>query len=176
MMVYFHYRAVCLEQMLLRYFKNVKEEYSIPADIEAYLIHDDAYLYNVLKKSKNGWAKRIVMNDIPKKILETFGTEHLNQMHELEKLFKHENIDYIKCSSTGRLSKYYSANSPQNSYPMKVLRESALTKDHKIIKNIQDSTDLFQKFSENHAVNRIHCDFEELTPMQQKKIQEILQT
>ena len=51
MMVYFHYRAVCLEQMLLRYFKNVKEEYSIPADIEAYLIHDDAYLYNVLKKS-----------------------------------------------------------------------------------------------------------------------------
>ena len=176
MMVYFHYRAVCLEQMLLRYFKNVKEEYSIPADIESYLIHDDAYLYNVLKKSKNTWAKRIVMNDIPKKILETFGTDHLNQMHDLESFFKNENIDYIKCSSTGRLSKYYSANSPQNSYPMKVLRESALAKDHKTIKNIQDSTDLFQKFSENHAVNRIHCDFEELTSAQQKKIQEILRT
>ncbi len=176
MMVYFHYRAVCLEQMLLRYFKNVKEEYSIPADIEAYLIHDDAYLYNVLKKSKNTWAKRIVMNDIPKKILETFGKEHLSQMHDLEHFFKNENIDYIKCSSTGRLSKYYSANSPQNSYPMKVVRESALTKNHITIKNIQDSTDLFQKFSENHAVNRIHCDFEELSSAQQNKIREILRT
>jgi hypothetical protein len=176
MMVYFHYRAVCLEQMLLRYFESAKSEYSIPADIEAYQEHDDAYLYRVLKKSSNIWAKRIVKNSIPKKILETFGAGHLPQMHQLETFLKSENIDYIKCSSKGRLSKYYSATSPQTHYPMKVIRESSLLSvNHTSMKNIQEATDLFQKYSESHAVNRIHCDFEELTPIVQKKIQEIIQ-
>jgi HD superfamily phosphohydrolase len=175
MMVYFHYRAVCLEQMLLRYFESAKTEYSIPADIEAYLEHDDPFLYKVLKKSNNEWAKKIVMNSIPKKILETFGTAHLKQMHGLEDYLKSEAIDYIKCSSTGRLSKYYSEGSPQQSYPMKVMRELPLSKGPASIKNIQDATDLFQKYSENHAVNRIHCDFETLSPSQQKRVLEIIQ-
>ena len=176
MMVYFHYRAVCLEQMLLRYFESAKLEYSIPADIEAYQEHDDPYLYKVLKRSQNIWAKRIVKNSIPKKILETFGAAHLPQMHELERFLKSENIDYIKCSSKGRLSKYYSANSPQTHYPMKVMRESSLLSvNHTSVKNIQEATNLFQKYSESHAVNRIHCDFDELDLAAQKKIQEIIQ-
>ncbi len=176
MMVYFHYRAVCLEQMLLRYFQSAKNEYAIPADIEAYLDHDDPYLYKVLKNSKNEWAQRVVRNDIPKKILETFGGVHMDKMAALEKFFLAENIDYIKCSSKGRLSKYYSASSPQQIYPMKVMRESALSKDFKTIKNIQEATDLFQKYSESHAVNRIHCDFEDLSAAHQKKVMEIIQS
>ena len=174
MMVYFHYRAVCLEQMLMRYFESEKNEYRIPADIEEYLEHDDAFLFKTLKKSKNIWAQRVVKNSIPKKVLETFGTQHINQMLELEKFLKSENIDYIKSSSTGRLSKYYNSSSPQQKYPMKVMRESSLAKGHKTVKNIQEATDLFQKYSESHAVNRIHCDFELLTPPQQKAIEKIL--
>ncbi len=175
MMVYFHYRAVCLEQMLQRYFDSCKDEYSIPSEIEAYLEHDDSYLYRVLKKSQNIWAKRISMNNIPKKILETFGTVHLNQMQDLENYFNSQNIDYIKCSSTGRLSKYYSENSPQNNFPMKVMRESSLSKNHRTVKNIQEATDLFLKYSQSHAVNRIHCDFDELNPNQQKEVLKIIQ-
>lgn len=175
MMVYFHYRAVCLEQMLMRYFESEKSEYAIPADIEDYLEHDDAYLMRVLRKSDNIWAQRIVKNNIPKKILETFGTVHLDQMHNLENYLKAQKIDYIKCSSTGRLSKYYSANSPQNIYPMKVMRESALSKDHRTIKNIQEATDLFLKYSESHAVNRIHCDFDELDQKHKDEILKIIQ-
>jgi HD superfamily phosphohydrolase len=175
MMVYFHYRAVCLEQMLMRYFQSKTDEYAIPADIEAYLEHDDAYLMRVLRKSDNFWAKRIVKNNIPKKILETFGTVHLQQMHDLESYLKSQQIDYIKCSSTGRLSKYYSANSPQDIYPMKVMRESSLSKDHRTIKNIQEATDLFLKYSQSHAVNRIHCDFDELESRQKNEILKIIQ-
>jgi hypothetical protein len=115
------------------------------------------------------------MNNIPKKILETFGSVHLNQMQELESYLKSENIDYIKCSSTGRLSKYYSANSPQNIYPMKVMRESSLSKNHKTLKNIQEATDLFLKYSESHAVNRIHCDYDDLSLVQQNQILKIIQ-
>ncbi len=174
MMVYFHYRAVCLEQMLLRYFESEKDEYKIPADIEEYLEHDDAFLFKTLKKSKNVWAQRVVKNSIPKKILETFGAQHLPQMHDLEKYLKSENIDYIKSSSKGRLSKYYSSSSPQQKYPMKVMRESSLAKGHRTIKNIQEATDLFQKYSDSHAVSRIHCDFELLTSQQKGEVEKIL--
>jgi hypothetical protein len=59
---------------------------------------------------------------------------------------------------------------------MKVMRESALSREHRTIKNIQDATDLFQKYSESHAVNRIHCDFEELASPHQKKVLEIIQS
>src|SRR5690606_11225064 len=83
MMVYFHYRAACLEQMLSRYFAS-SNEYSIPSDIEAYLDHDDPYLYKILKRSDNEWAQRIVKNSIPKKILETFGSSYIDQMKQLE--------------------------------------------------------------------------------------------
>lgn len=174
MMVYFHYRAVCLEQMLLRYFKSAPQEYAIPADIEAYLEHDDPYLYKVLRKSKNKWARRIVMNSIPKKILETFGTVHLETMQKLEDFLRAENIDYIKCSSKGRLSKYYSGGQQNQRYPMKVVRESTLTKDFTSIKNIDEATDLFQKYSESHAVNRIHCDFDDLEAGVRERILEII--
>jgi HD superfamily phosphohydrolase len=175
MMVYFHYRAVCLEQMLMRYFQSGTNEYAIPADIEAYLEHDDAFLMRVLRKSNNIWAKRIVKNNIPKKILETFGTVHVDQMLDLENYLKSQNIDYIKCSSTGRLSKYYTANSPQDIYPMKVMRESSLSKNHRTIKNIQEATDLFIKYSESHAVNRIHCDFDDLASVHKNAILKIIQ-
>jgi len=175
MMVYFHYRAVCLEQMLLRYFKSSTQEYSIPENIQLYLEHDDPYLYKILKKSKNPWAKRICMNDIPKKILETFGQNHLEHMEQLENYLKQNDIDYIKCSSLGRLSKYYHTNSSENYFPMKVMREISIDKKINQFKNIEDATDLFQKYSQSHAVNRIHCDFEKLSSHHQHEIRNIIQ-
>ena len=48
-MVYFHYRAVCLEQLLLKYFRGGNDEYTIPADIEKYIEHDD-HLLKVLNE------------------------------------------------------------------------------------------------------------------------------
>lgn len=175
MMVYFHYRAVCLEQMLQRYFDSDNNQYSIPADIEAYQDHDDSFLYKVLQKSDNIWAQRILMNNIPKKIMETFGKTDLFRIKKLEDYLQEEEINYIKCSSTGRLSKYYSGNSPQDIYPMKVVRESSLSKHIRTLKNIQDATDLFSKYSESHAVNRIHCDFDLLSERQQKNILALIQ-
>lgn len=174
MMVYFHYRAVCLEQMLMRYF-NSSTEYSIPAGIEDYLEHDDPYLYKVLRTSENPWAQRIVNNDIPKKILETFGDNYIDQMNDLKSYFDTEKVDYIFCSSTGRLSKYYNETSPQQKHPMKVIRESSLSKSHQSIKNIQEATDLFIKYSESHAVNRLHCDFDQLTSAQKAEVMKIIQ-
>jgi uncharacterized protein len=174
MMVYFHYRAVCLEQMLMRYFSSSPQEYRIPSHIEDYLEHDDPYLLKVLRKSQNTWAKRIILNSIPKKILETFGDKDDHRLKRVEDFLTAEKIDYIKCSSRGRLSKYYTEASGGGQFEMKVVKESALTKTPIIVKSIHQATDLFEKYSHSHAVSRLHCDFDEIPLKIQNKLSELI--
>lgn len=173
LMVYFHYKPVCLEKMLKRYFTCAPKEYSIPADINEYLKHDDHFLMKVLRASENRWAKMIVKNQIPPKVFETFGTSQIDQLAKLETYLKNEKIDYIKCSSSGRLSKYYDVNdSVIDKYSLKVVRDSVLNNSY-LTRNIHEATDLFDKFSNSHSVNRIHLELNEVNKNQLQEISKI---
>lgn len=171
MMVYFHYRAVCLEQMLYNYFSETKGEYLIPANIEEYQEHDDHFLMKVLRTSNNRWAKNIVMNTIPQKIFESFGQNDKSKLLELEDFLKDKKIEYIKCSSSGRLSKYAGGSVK---YPVKVSKNYFGNSPSRY-RNIEDATDLFHKYSQAHQVSRIHCDFQTLTTENKNKILKIIQ-
>lgn len=177
-MVYFHYRSVCLEKIMLKYFKTSPGEYKIPLDIEEYIEHDDHYLLTVLKKSKNPYAKAVINNQIPEKIYESFNTHQLKTLEEIQKYLEKNKIDFFRCSSAGRLSKYYvDKNNQEISHapPIRVIRTiSELTRSKKMARPktslINKSTDLFQKFSKEHAVDRIHCHLRDLSA---KDIEEI---
>lgn len=174
LMVYFHYKAVCLEKMLGRFFSTSNSEYSIPSNIEEYLDHDDHFLMKVLRSSENEWAKKVIRNSIPPKIFETFGTDQLKTLGQLEEYLNKNNIDYIKCSSSGRLSKYYiQGQEDANKYPIKVVREQPILQGRSFIQNIDEATDLFGKFSQSHSVNRIHCEFDQLEDAHKKAIREL---
>jgi hypothetical protein len=56
---------------------------------------------------------------------------------------------------------------------MKVVRK-LFGSDEKITFDINEATDLFTKFAKSHAVNRLHCDYESLHPVQQKQILELI--
>lgn len=176
-MVYFHYKSVCLEKMLKRYFTHAKNEYSIPANIEQYLNHDDHMLMKTLRKSSNEWAEKIVLNQIPQKIFEKFGPEQNKQLTDLESFLNSKNIDYIKCSSSGRLSKYYThGDQNDNKYALKVVRESGITNASLYVQEIHQATDLFEKFSKSHTVDRIHCEFKNLPEKDKTEILKIVQS
>ncbi len=171
LMVYFHYKAVCLEKLLYRYFASAPHEYQIPADIEEYLDHDDHHLMKVLRNSKNNWAQMIVRNTIPKKIFETFGHSKHESLINLENYLKEQKIDYIKCSSSGRLSKYYSnTEEGRTKFPLKVVRANSIGAKKATYQDIDEATDLFTKFTDSHTVNRIHCDFENLSEIHQREL------
>jgi HD superfamily phosphohydrolase len=175
MMVYFHYRSVALEQLLYKYFATSPTEYQIPADIEAYVEHDDYLLMKILNNSQNRYAKDLVQNKIPKKIYESFNEVQLGTLNNVQSFLENENIEYIRCSSLGRLSKYYTADSPSDKFTMKVSRKLFNSKKKQYF-NINDSTDLFQKFSNSHAVNRLHCDFDLLEAKKQQAILDLIHT
>jgi hypothetical protein len=172
LMVYFHYKSVALEKLLRRYFKS--NEYSIPADIEEYLHHDDHHLLKTLKKSNNQWAKRVIENDIPEKVFEAFGATEQDKAQKIQDFFETENIDYIVCSSSGRLSKYYQESRPQTLYPIQVARKNSIfNKEYSYI-DIHEATDLFDKFKKAHTVIRIHTDIKDLTVDQKEKLSVII--
>lgn len=174
-MVYFHYRAVCLEQLLYKYFKTSPTEYVIPASIEDYIEHDDQHLMKILKRSKNKYAEAVIKNQVPQKIFESFNESQERQLTSLESYLQAENIEYIRSSSSGRLSKYYVDESSVSKYPMKVVRK-LFGSDKKVVFGINEATDLFTKFSKAHAVNRLHCEFESLSEKQKKEILGLIHT
>jgi HD superfamily phosphohydrolase len=174
-MVYFHYRAVCLEQLLLKYFRGGNDEYTIPADIEEYIEHDDHLLMKVLRNSKNRYAQDVVNNVIPKKIYESFNKAQMVNLEKIQQFLQSEEIEYIRCSSSGRLSKYYSAQEALTNHKLYVVR-SLFPNKEKLYFPIDKATDLFKKFSESHAINRIHCDFDQLEARQQKEILKIIES
>lgn len=172
-MVYFHYRAVCLEQLLYKYFKTSPLEYTIPASIEEYIEHDDQYLMKVLKRSKNKYADAIIKNQVPQKIFESFNEGQEAHLNVICDFLEKENIEYIRSGSSNRLSKYYVDEANTTKYPMKVVRK-LYGSDTKITFNIDEATDLFTKFAKAHAVNRLHCDVEGLTALQHKNLLAII--
>lgn len=171
--VYFHYRAVCLEQLLYKYFRTSPTEYVIPASIEDYIEHDDQHLMKILRRSKNKYAEAVIRNQVPQKIFESFNDKQEVKLSQLEKYLASENVEYIRSSSSGRLSKYYVDESSVSKYPMKVVRK-LFGSDQKITFNINEATDLFTKFSTAHSVNRLHCEFESLTPAQKKNVLDLI--
>jgi HD superfamily phosphohydrolase len=172
-MVYFHYRAVCLEQLLYKYFQTSPTEYTIPANIEAYIEHDDQYLMKVLKRSKNKYAEAIIKNQVPQKIFESFNEPQEKTLLKIQNYLEKEKIEFIRSSSSGRLSKYYVDETSISKFPMKVVRK-LFDNDEKVVFNINEATDLFTKFSKSHAVNRLHCEFETLSEIHQKEIKKLI--
>ncbi len=168
-MVYFHYRAVCLEQILYKYFETTPNEYRIPASIEDYVEHDDHFLMKVLRKSKSPYAEAVIKNQIPQKIFESFNSSQEKTLNKIQDFLVSEKIEHFKCSSTGRLSKYYIDEEIKSKYPMKVVRKLFGT-NKKNYFDISEATDLFTKFSKAHAVNRLHCHFEQLNDQQRLEI------
>ena len=174
--VYFHYRSVCLEQLLYRYFESSPKEYQIPSDLEQYIEHDDHYLMNVLRDSSNPHAQAIIKNKIPTKIYESFSDKQHEQLENICQYLKKQNIDYIKSSAQGRLSKYSEKeNGPQYNYPIKVARKLYQNTSQQF-SDIDQVTELFQKFSKAREIRRLHCNMEALPEKQRKELEKLLQT
>ena len=170
LMVYFHYKSVCLEQLLYKYFKTSPHEYAIPCDIEAYVEYDDYHLMKVITSSENRYARAIVKNKIPPKIYESFHSDQCSQLEKIRHFLEEEGIDYIKCSSRGKLSRYH--DNHESSFSIKVVRTFFGGK--KSYSDIGKVTRLFNQFREHYDVERIHCNIDELGTLQRKKLKTMI--
>lgn len=101
--VYFHYASVGYEVLLQRYCDTSGGEYSLPADPDRYLLHDDVTLLAALRASKNPWAVRLVRRQ-GFRLLNEGGTPA--ELVAQEAALREAGVDAFTTVSRGVLSHY----------------------------------------------------------------------
>jgi HD superfamily phosphohydrolase len=136
--VYFHYASVGYEVLLQRYCDTSGGEYSLPADPDEYLLHDDVTLLAALRASSNPWAKRIVRRQGYRVIAE-------DEIDAQKKLLDEAGIDNFETVSRGVLSHYGKeatlwVKTPHGEVP------------------IGDYTPLYQRYAEAATLARLYVE------------------
>jgi hypothetical protein len=147
--VYYHYKSICYDQMLGHYFRESAGEYEIPADPEAFLEHDDYYLWNVLRGSKSEWAQRIVRRKPYRLLLEVNPMDVAVDRAALRATLAERSIPAFEAESEGELSKYFGANLAAN--PIFVVPTVG---PHR---RIDEYTPLFKRYAEKSRLYRVYC-------------------
>lgn len=156
--VYFHHTPVVMEKMLERFFKECPESFSLPSDIEGYLSLTDLDLWQVLMKSENQWAKRIVQKKPYVKLYEklalTHDEEEMHFHYTLKKGLEQEAIDCIVANSKSILSspnEKHGLFMEDNKNSIIPLKEGSL-----LFLRYQNPAQLFRVFLDNN--NKINAE------------------
>ena len=159
LMVYFHYKSVIFDEMLMKYFETAPGEYTLPSDINAYRDVHDAHLYTSLSASKNVWAKRISDRNPYGMLFETHSgipfrpetkLREQAQLQLLKEKLDHKKIDYLETHSEGELSKYYR----KPGLPIFVHYHDLFHSEEFI--PLEECTDLFSKYEEKRSIHRLY--------------------
>jgi len=105
--VYYHHTPVNFDQMLRRYYREAPGEFSIPSDPEGFLFCDDVALALALRRSQNGWAKRIVSRQGYKLLAQFTERDEGYDLSKLVAALADAGIDHFSVESRGVLSKYF---------------------------------------------------------------------
>jgi HD superfamily phosphohydrolase len=105
--VYYHHTPVNFDQMLRRYYREAPGEFVIPSDPEGFLFCDDVALALALRRSQNGWAKRIVSRQGYKLLAQFTERDEGYDLSKLVAALADAGIEHFSVESRGVLSKYF---------------------------------------------------------------------
>jgi hypothetical protein len=81
-------------------------EYVLPADADAYLLHDDVTLWSALRASNDPWARRIVHRRGYRVLMESEAGQGRQDLDAMEQRLEDEGMDAFVTISRGVLSHY----------------------------------------------------------------------
>jgi len=102
--VYFHSTSVGYEVLLQRWCES--GEYSLPADVDHYLLHDDVSLLGALRASQNPWARRVVRRHGYRVLMENAPGEGAQELQGMHGQLEAAGVDSFVTVSRGVLSHY----------------------------------------------------------------------
>ena len=105
LMVYFHQKSVAYELLLHKCMTDPDCDYHLPADMEGYLVCDDAHMQHWLRSSDNPWARRIIEHRPYKVALEVHGPPGEHDLTTRQKALKEAGIDAVIDHCTGAVYK-----------------------------------------------------------------------
>jgi uncharacterized protein len=146
--VYYHHTTVNFDHMLRRYYEEAAGEFEIPTALEQFLECDDGALWQALRRSSNGWARRIVARR-PYKLLAQF-TER-DEGYDLQALtgaLVQAQVEHFAVESQGVLSKYFQ----DGGGPSLFIRDTSTGR----LTEVAKYTPLYQRYSSAVRLSRIY--------------------
>jgi HD superfamily phosphohydrolase len=162
LMVYFHHKGIIYDEMLLRYLKSKDCDFKLPSSMEEYLKFDDYRLHSHLNESKNLWAEMISQRT-PFRMLFESDEQNSQEIPKLENALNSKNIEFIKASSTGRLSKYYGDDKNNSEGIFVVDKESPLSRK---VARIEETTEIFVKYRNARKIERLYVSRDDYSDAQ----------
>ena len=154
--VYYHHTTVNFDHMLRRWYEEAAGEFEVPTALEQFLECDDGALWQALRRSSNGWARRIVARR-PYKLLAQF-TER-DEGYDLQALtgaLVLANVEHFAVESEGVLSKYFQ----DGGGPSLFIRDTSTGR----LTEVARYTPLYQRYSSAVRLSRIYVLPEQIAP------------
>ena len=138
LMVYFHGKSVVYEEMLKRWVQEPGADFALPADVEAYLETDDAWMWAQLRASESRWARRITRYQPYKVVFEEHGTAEHTALEQRVAGLRAAGIDAIPSTAWGSVLGKVSADK----VPLYVVGEEGrrLVEPHPVARRLADLT------------------------------------
>lgn len=110
LMVYFHAKVVCYDQMLRRFYDEL-QDFEVPADPEAFVELDDPAIWRMLRQAsgRSDWARRIEQGEPLALVAERGWHQRDDDLDALEAWLQSRGIEHFRVTSNGALSKYRSS-------------------------------------------------------------------
>jgi len=158
LVVYFHHKSVVYDEMLIRFLRSPDCDFFLPADINEYLRFDDHLIHSRMAESRNHWAQLISKRKPYRMLTESTSPKSNDLLDDVENRLKTVGIDFIRSSSTGRLSKYYGTD---NVHTEKIYLVDRMHKREKPAL-IEEGTEIFERYQNARRIDRLyvnHADY-----------------
>ncbi|MEZ4322509.1 MAG: HD domain-containing protein [Myxococcota bacterium] len=151
LMVYFHHESVVFEEMLKRYLAQPACDWSLPAELDAYLAVDDIALVQHLRTVDDPWARRVDELRPWKRIVERHGNPVQASVEAEEARLVEAGFDPIAVTSTGRLSRYAVVGRKRQSAP-----SIYVLHDDRKATRLDEATEVFERYREARCISRVY--------------------
>ncbi len=150
LMVYFHQKSIAYEQLLERYMRGPDCDYRLPADLDEYLVCDDAHLLGHLRRSENEWARRIVQRRPFKLLVEAHGQPESVDLRPLAALLRAEGVDVMEADTRGVL-----ARGPKPGAVGLMVLDRPRGLPERVLP-LAEATTVFQRYQDEHVIQRLY--------------------
>lgn len=151
--VYYHHTAICFDYLLGRYYDS--GEYTLPAEVDAYVETDDVHLLAAVRASADPWARLVARRRPYRLLVETHdfgdGAEHA----AFDAKLRDAGVEFFRTTSRGVLSKYFKRR--DQVFPLLVVEP-----ERNRMSRIEEYTPLYRRFDDVVAVSRVYCRPEQI--------------
>ncbi len=154
LMVYFHYKVVCYDQMLRRFYAGQPDMIAVPPDPEAFLRYDDAAIHNALDAHADSdpWARGIVTAQPLTLIAERDPHSHRDPVEGIIERLLGEGIDHLTVTSKGALSKYRGRADKERTIYVRIQPRVG---EGRFIP-LGEATNLFKRYADTTVLERVY--------------------